>query len=65
MRQDMNWSRKKKVQTQNPGASPFVLTSVSNSIPNSVLNFATRAGAVLTSPYPSVDFLTRGFVRLR
>jgi hypothetical protein len=31
----------------------------------STSRFATQAGAVLTSPYPSVDFLTRGFVRLR
>jgi hypothetical protein len=29
------------------------------------LRFATRAGAVLTSPYPSVNALARGFVRLR
>jgi hypothetical protein len=28
-------------------------------------SFATLAGAVLTSPYPSVGGLTRGFVRLR
>ena len=28
-------------------------------------HFATQAGTVLTSPYPSVDGLTRGFVRLR
>ena|SRR5437764_11308480 len=27
--------------------------------------FATRVDDVLTSPYPSVDLLTRGFVRLR
>jgi hypothetical protein len=32
---------------------------------NKVSHFATRAGAVLTSPYPSVDGLTRGFARLR
>ena len=52
MRQEMNWSREIKSR-----ALEIICVEASR--------FATRAGAVLTSPYPSVDSVTRGFVRLR
>jgi hypothetical protein len=56
-RSDGNAAERELVLQEKAGAQTIIRGSSSH--------FATQAGAVLTSPYPSVDGLTRGFVRLR